>query len=454
LTIIKNIIGEKRVRSQNKQSMSMKISIVGTGYVGLVSGVCFAELGNKVICVDNNKEKINKLKKLVMPIFEPGLKDLVKKNLKKGNISFSSSIKEAVEKTDIIFIAVGTPSKKNGEADLTFIEDVASEIARSMKSYKLIVEKSTVPVDTGRWIMHTIQINNKKKINFDVASNPEFLREGQAIKDFMHPDRVVIGVESEEAKKLLLKLYQPLKAQIVVTDIKSAELIKHASNSFLATKISFINAISQICDLVGADVTKVAEGMGLDQRIGKAFLDAGIGYGGSCFPKDIDAFISIAQKEGYDFSLLKCVKSINEEQKKALVKKIEKTLWILKDKTIGILGLSFKPGTDDMRNAPSVDIIHMLQQEGAKIKVFDPQAMTKAKEVLCNVKFCKDVGSLAKDCDCLVLVTEWNEFKKIDFRGLKRTMKQAVIFDGRNFYDKYKLQASGFKYIGIGKGSK
>jgi len=432
----------------------MKISIVGTGYVGLVSGVCFAELGNKVICVDNNKEKIDKLKKLVMPIFEPGLEDLVKKNLKKGNITFSSSIKEAVEKTDIIFIAVGTPSKKNGEADLTFIEDVASEIARSMKSYKLIVEKSTVPVDTGRWIMHTIQINNKKKINFDVASNPEFLREGQAIKDFMHPDRVVIGVESEEAKKLLLKLYQPLKAQIVVTDIKSAELIKHASNSFLATKISFINAISQICDLVGADVTKVAEGMGLDQRIGKAFLDAGIGYGGSCFPKDIDAFISIAQKEGYDFSLLKCVKSINEEQKKALVKKIEKTLWILKDKTIGILGLSFKPGTDDMRNAPSVDIVHMLQQEGAKIKVFDPQAMTKAKEVLGNVKFCKDVGSLAKDCDCLVLVTEWDEFGKIDFRRLKKIMKQAVIFDGRNFYDKYKLQASGFKYIGIGKGSK
>lgn len=434
--------------------MFMKISIVGTGYVGLVSGVCFAELGNKVICVDNNKQKIDNLKKLIMPIFEPGLEDLVRKNLKNGNIAFSSSIKEAVEKTDIIFIAVGTPSKKNGEADLTFIEDVAAEIARSMKSYRLIVEKSTVPVETGEWIKHTIQINNKKKINFDVASNPEFLREGQAIKDFMHPDRVVIGVESEEAKGLLLKLYQPLKAPIVVTDIKSAELIKHASNSFLATKISFINAISQICDLVGADVMKVAEGMGLDQRIGRYFLNAGIGYGGSCFPKDIDAFISISQNEGYDFSLLKAVKSINEEQKRLLVKKIEKTLWILKDKTIGILGLSFKPGTDDMRNAPSVDIIHMLQQEGAKIKVFDPQAMNKAKEVLNDVRFCKDVDNLAKDCDCLVLATEWDEFKKIDFKRLKRTMKQAVIFDGRNFYDKDKLHSFGFKYIGIGKGSK
>ncbi|HOX54698.1 MAG TPA: UDP-glucose/GDP-mannose dehydrogenase family protein [Candidatus Omnitrophota bacterium] len=432
----------------------MKISIIGTGYVGLVSGVCFAELGNQVICVDNNKQKIANLKKLIMPIFEPGLEDMMRKNVKKGNLAFSSSIKEAIDKTDIIFIAVGTPSKKNGEADLTFIENVAAEIAQSMKSYKLIVEKSTVPVDTGRWIKHTIQINNKKKINFDVASNPEFLREGKAINDFMHPDRVVLGVESEEAKELLMKLYRPLKAPVVVTDIKSAELIKHASNSFLAAKISFINAISQICDLVGADVSKVAEGMGFDQRIGRAFLDAGIGYGGSCFPKDVDAFISIAQKEGYDFSLLKCVKAINEEQKKALVRNIEKTLWILKDKTIGILGLAFKPGTDDMRNAPSLDIIHLLQQEGVKIKVFDPHAMSKAKEVLNNVKFCKDVYDLAKDCDCLVLVTEWDEFGKIDFKRLKKIMKQAIIFDGRNFYDRDKLLSLGFKYVAVGRASK
>jgi UDPglucose 6-dehydrogenase len=432
----------------------MKISIIGTGYVGLVTGVCFAELGNQVVCVDSDKTKIDKLKKLIMPIYEPGLEEIVKKNFQKKRILFSPNIKDAVDMAEVIFIAVGTPSRENGEADLTGIENVAAKIAEHMTSYRLIVEKSTVPVQTGEWIKHTIQINNKKKIDFDVASNPEFLREGSAIKDFMHPDRVVIGVESDKAKDKLIELYKPLKAPIVVTDIKSAEIIKHASNSFLATKISFINAVSQICELVGADVVNVAEGMGLDKRIGKEFLDAGVGYGGSCFPKDVDAFIHLSEKAGYNFSLLKEVRTTNENQKKALIKKIEKTLWILKDKTIGVLGLSFKPGTDDMRNAPSLDIINMLKQEGAKVKVFDPQAMPKAKEVLSGVQFSKDAYDLAKGCDCLVLITEWDQFKKIDFKRAKTIMKQPIVFDARNIFDKDSLEKLGFKYFGIGKGKK
>jgi len=430
----------------------MKVSIIGTGYVGLVTGACLAEIGNEVICIDNDKAKVDRLKKLVMPIYEPGLEEIVKKNFRKKKIIFSSSIKEAVEKTEVIFIAVGTPSRQNGEADLTGIENVATRIAESMASYRLIVEKSTVPVATGEWIKHTIQINNKKKINFDVVSNPEFLREGSAIDDFMCPDRVVIGVESDKAKNKLTELYKPLKAPIVVTDIKSAELIKHASNSFLAAKISFINAVSQICELVGADVVKVAEGMGLDKRIGRAFLDAGVGYGGSCFPKDVDAFITLSAKAGYDFSILKAVRDTNNNQKKTLIKKLEKKLWILKDKTVGILGLSFKPGTDDMRNAPSLDIVKMLQQEGVKIKAFDPQAMPKAKAILNKVEFCKDTYDLAKACDCLILVTEWDEFKKIDFKRIKKLMKQLIVFDGRNIYDRKKLEKIGFKYLGVGKG--
>jgi UDPglucose 6-dehydrogenase len=430
----------------------MRVSIIGAGYVGLVTGVCFAELGNQVICVDNDKEKIEKLNKLTMPIYEPGLKQILKRNFRKKRITFSSSIEEAVEKAEVIFIAVGTPSRKTGEADLTGIENVAMQIAKSMNSYRLIVEKSTVPVQTGEWIKHTIMINKKNKVKFDIASNPEFLREGSAIKDFMHPDRIVIGIETEKAKKKLIQLYKPLKAPIVVTDIKSAELIKHASNSFLATKISFINAISQICELVGADVVKVAEGLGLDRRIGKDFLRAGIGYGGSCLPKDIDAFIDLSKKAGYNFSLLKEVKAINENQKKSLIRKIEKTLWILKGKTIGILGLSFKPGTDDMRSAPSIDIICTLQQDGARIKAFDPQSMSKAKTIFNNVIFCRDVYDLAKDCDCLVLITEWNDFKNIEFKRIKKIMKQPIIFDGRNLFEKDKLQRLGFKYIGMGKG--
>ena len=433
----------------------MKISIIGTGYVGLVTGACLADLGNNVLCADNDPDKIKQLKNLRMPIYEPGLEDLVRNNVKEKRLSFTANIKEAVESSEIIFIAVGTPSLENGEADLTGVENVAKIIARNMNGYKLIVEKSTVPVETGFWVTHTIKVNLPKsrraRLTFDVASNPEFLREGQAIRDFMNPDRIVIGAESQRAKKLLLELYKPLRTHMVVTDIKSAELIKHASNSFLATKISFINAIAQICERVGADVAKVADGMGLDKRIGRAFLDAGAGYGGSCFPKDLDAFITIARKNGYDFELLKAVREVNEEQKRHLVKKIKEAVWLLKDKQIAILGLSFKPDTDDLRNAPALEIILQLQKEGAKVKAFDPQSMDKASRILTGVKFCKDVYETARGSDCLVITTEWNEFKEIDFPRLKRMMAQPIIVDARNIYEPQELKKLGFRYIGIGR---
>jgi UDPglucose 6-dehydrogenase len=429
----------------------MNISIVGSGYVGLVTGGCFAELGNRVICVDNNLEKIKDLKKGIIPIYEPGLEELIKSNVKKKRLTFTSSIKEAVLNSEIIFIAVGTPSLENGEADLTGIETVARNIATNMPQYRLIVEKSTVPVETGKWVKHTIEIYVKHKIKFDVASNPEFLREGSAISDFMHPDRVVIGVESKKAEELLVNLYKPLHAPLVVTDIKSAELIKHASNSFLATKISFINAISRICDKVGADVVEVAHGMGLDKRIAPEFLDAGLGYGGSCFPKDLDAFITISEKLGYPFALLSEVKEINRQQKEFFVSKIKDTLWIIKDKTIGILGLSFKSNTDDIRNAPSLDIIRNLQFEGAKIKAYDPSAMEKTKEVLKDVTFCRNPYEACKGSDCLLVVTDWNEFKELDFNRIKKLLKRPVIVDGRNIYDPKKMGKLGFTYIGIGR---
>lgn len=436
----------------------MNIAIVGSGYVGLVTGVCLAEIGHRVINMDSNRKKIESLKKLKLPIFEPGLEAILVRNVKRKRLSFASSIREATQKATVIFICVGTPSRENGEADLTYVENVSREIARSMDSYKLIVEKSTVPAATGKRIERTIRINLPKKhntktpINFDVASNPEFLREGSAVSDFMHPDRIVIGVESHRAEKLLREIYKPLKAHIVVTDINSAEMIKHASNSFLATKVSFINAVAQICDHVGADVKKIAEGMGFDKRIGRAFLDAGIGYGGSCFPKDIDAFIRLSEKNSYDFLLLKEVRRINESQKQRFIKLIEDKVWILKNKTIGVLGLAFKPGTDDMRNAPSVDIIDVLQREGAKIKAYDPKAMPKAREILRGVKFCKDAYSAASQCDCLLLLTEWDEFKSLNLVKVKRLMKHAMVFDGRNLFDKNQMKQLGFEYFAVGRG--
>jgi len=429
----------------------VNICVIGTGYVGLVTGACFAELGNKVTCVDIDKEKINHLKKGVVPIYEPGLAELVRKNQKRRRISFTTDLKEGVRSSAVIFIAVGTPPKDNGEADLTYVENVSRQIAECMRSYKLIVEKSTVPVETGERIKYTVEINNRNKVDFDIASNPEFLREGSAIHDFMHPDRIVIGVESKGARELLVELYKPLKAPLVVTDLRSAEIIKHASNSFLATKISFINAISNVCERTGADVKKVAEGMGLDKRIGRSFLEAGVGFGGFCFPKDLGAFIHICEKVGYDFGLLRETEKINEAQKRLLVKKIHDVLWIVKGKTIGVLGLSFKPNTDDIRFAPSLDIIAALQQEGAKIKAYDPKAMEKAAAVVKNVKFCKNAYEAAKDANCLVVVTEWDEFKKLDLKKIKKVLRQPLLVDGRNIYEPEAMKALGFKYVSIGR---
>lgn len=432
----------------------MNICIIGSGHVGLVTGACFASLGNRVICVDNDESKIRALKRCIMPIYEPGLEELVKRNSRdEARLYFTQSLREGVKKSEVIFIAVGTPSKDNGETDLSYVEYVSREIALSMPSYRLIVEKSTVPVKTGEWVEHTIKVFNKRNIKFDVASNPEFLREGAAIEDFMHPDRIVIGVKSKRARDILVELYKPLNAPMVVTDIKSAELIKHASNSFLATKISFINAVSNICDAVGADVVEVARGMGLDRRICPEFLNAGIGFGGSCLPKDISAFIKIAEKSGCDFGILKEVREINDNQKRTLIKKIEALLWNLPKKTIGILGLSFKPDTDDIREAPSLDLISLLQKEGAKVKAYDPETMVKAKKgwPMKDVEFCKDAYETSKNSDCLIIVTEWDEFKELDFKKIKKLMRQPIIIDGRNIYDPVELKKLGFRYVGIGR---
>jgi len=431
----------------------MNIAIIGSGYVGLVTGACFAELGNRVICADNDTKKIARIKKGIIPIYEPGLEELINKNTAKKRLKFTSSIKEAVINSEVIFIAVGTPSLENGEADLTGIENVARNIAVNINGYRLIVEKSTVPVETGHWVKHTIETYIKRKIKFDVASNPEFLKEGSAINDFMHPDRIVIGVESKKAQNILTGLYEPLNAPLVVTDIKSAELIKHASNSFLATKISFINAVARICDKVGADIKEVALGLGLDKRIGPAFLNAGVGYGGSCFPKDLDAFIDIAGKLGYDFQLLKSVRKINIEQVRFFLAKIKEALWVIKDKNIAVLGLSFKPNTDDIRNAPAIEIIRALKEEGAKIRVYDPSAMKKAREVLGTGRmvFCKDSYDAVRQADCLLIATEWDEFKELDFGRIKKLMHRPLVIDGRNIYEPRHMQELGFNYIGVGR---
>lgn len=431
----------------------MKIGIIGTGYVGLTTGACFASLGNNVICVDNNEVKVRSLKKGIMPIYEPGLEELVKTNVKENRLSFTTSISDAVKKCEVIFICVNTPPKEDGGADLSAVENVSEAIASHMTSYRLIVEKSTVPVETGMRVKHTIKTNVKKNVEFDVASNPEFLREGSAIHDFLNPDRVVIGVESKRAEKLLRDLYKPVSAPIVVTDIRSAEIIKHASNSFLAAKISFINLISRICDKVGADVNKVAEGIGLDKRIGSAFLRPGAGFGGFCFPKDLAAFIHIGDKLGVDMKMLQGVVDANDEQKEYFLKLIEDNLWNLKNKQIGVLGIAFKPDTDDIRFAPSIDIILKLEREGVKVKAFDPQAMQNAKAVLNGTLYAKDAYDAAKGAEALVILTEWNEFRQLDFKKIKKLMKRPLVIDGRNIYSPEKMRELGFQYISIGRPS-
>lgn len=428
-----------------------RICIIGTGHVGLVTGTCLAELGHKVICMDDDLGKIESLAGGSIPFYEPGLESLVVKNMNSRKLSFTTSIEEAVKQSEIVFICVGTPQKLSGEADLTSVEVVSQRVAKAMNGYRLIVEKSTVPVKTGSWIKKTIEINNPNKIDFDMVSNPEFLREGKAIQDFMHPDRIVIGVENEMAANAMIRLYEPLKAPFIVTNIETAELIKHASNAFLALKISYINAIANICEKVGANVTKVAEGMGYDKRIGREFLDAGIGYGGYCLPKDTAAFIKIAEEAGYNFELLKMVQKINDDQRQQIVEKTRKALWNLNNKTIGILGLSFKPNTDDMREAPSMDIIRKFQEEGAQIKAYDPQAMENAKAIFGDIEYAKNAYEVAAGSDVLVIITEWEEFKNLDLSKIKKLLRQPVIIDGRNIFDPDEVKRLGFNYQGVGQ---
>jgi len=430
----------------------MRLTIIGAGYVGLVTGTCFAELGNEVICADNDTRKIAQLNDGEMPIYEPGLAELVKKNCQDGRLAFTSDIETGIKDSEVIFICVGTPSRDDGSADLSHVEKVSRVIAEHMDSYKLVVEKSTVPVETSDWIKKTIKTFKKNGCEFDVASNPEFLREGSAVEDFMNPDRIVIGVGSKKAEDLLKELYSPIETKIVVTDINGAEIIKHASNSFLATKISFINAVSFLCEKTGADINAVAEGIGLDSRINKHFLRAGAGFGGSCFPKDLKAFIHISEKLGYSFNLLKEVEKINEEQKDRIVRKVKDLLWNLPEKIVAVWGLAFKPDTDDIRSAPAIDIIKRLVKEKANVRVFDPKAMEKAKKELgSSVTYCENIYDAASSADCVILMTEWNEFKEIDWQRVKRVMKHPAVLDGRNIYDGEKLRRLGFKYSGMGR---
>jgi UDPglucose 6-dehydrogenase len=429
----------------------MKLTIIGTGYVGLVTGACFAEVGHQVICVDNDAAKVKVLQEGGIPIYEPDLEGLVKKNTAEGRLSFTTSTAEGVEKSDVIFIAVPTPPLPDGSVDMSFLEKVAREIAGAMTSYKIVVDKSTVPVQTGDKVAETIKRYCKAQVDFDVISNPEFLREGFAVEDLMRPDRIVIGVRTQRPVPALKEIYAPFKAPIIVTDINSAELIKHASNSFLALKISYINAIAVLCEATGANVQEVANGMGMDERIGRRFLQASLGFGGSCFPKDLSAFIKIAEQVGYDFRMLKEVQQINAAQMERFVKKILETLWVLKDKTIGVLGLAFKQNTDDVRMSPAIELCQRLQKEGAILRVHDPKAMEKAKAVLKDVTFVKDMNAVAEGCDALVIATEWDEFKKLDLERVRKALTHPIMFDGRNLFDPAEMERLGFIYKSIGR---
>ncbi len=427
----------------------MKICVIGTGYVGLVTGVCIADLGNNITCVDIDEKKINNLKKGILPIYEPGLDDLLKRNKKR--IKFTTSIKDGIREASIIFIAVGTPPTKTGEADLTFVKSVAKEIGKNMKSSKIIVDKSTVPAGTGDIVESIIEEYSKGKYKFDVASCPEFLKEGSAINDFMNPDRVVIGAKRKEAAEKVAEIFKPLNTKIIISDIRSAEMIKHASNTFLAMKISFINEVANICERVGADVETVANGMGLDKRIGRMFLNAGAGYGGSCFPKDVAALQCIARSENYEPILLSAVMEVNRQQRKVLLNKIKNMMGTLEGRQIGVLGIAFKPNTDDIRDAVAIDIIEALLEKGCRIKAYDPVAMPNAKKALKGVTFSKDAYAAAENAECLVILTEWNEFKELDIKKIKSLMKKPAIVDGRNIYDPAKMKKMGFEYTGIGR---
>ena len=437
----------------------MNIAIVGTGYVGLVTGTCFAETGVNVTCVDVNAEKIENLQKGIIPIYEPGLEDMVQRNVNAGRLHFATALENCLDNVDIVFSAVGTPPDEDGSADLSYVLAVAKTIGANMKKYTLVVTKSTVPVGTAHKVKDTIQAELDKRgvsIEFDVASNPEFLKEGNAIDDFMSPDRVVVGVESERAKKLMTKLYKPfmmLNSRVIFMDIPSAEMTKYAANSMLATRISFMNDIANLCELVGADVNMVRDGIGSDSRIGRKFLYPGCGYGGSCFPKDVKALIKTAEQNGYPMRVLKAVEEVNETQKSLLFEKLEKIFnGDLEGKTIALWGLAFKPGTDDMREAPALVLIEKLRKAGCVVRAYDPAAMGESKRRIGDTIFYAcDMYDALLDADALMLVTEWKEFRLPAWGVVKKTMKQPVILDGRNIYDVKELQDLGFVYRCIGK---
>ncbi len=429
----------------------MTITFIGHGYVGLVTAAVFADLGNTVWVIGHTPEKIEKLKKGILPIYEPGLDEIVKRNIKAKRLLFTLSYSEAIPASKVIFIAVGTPPKQNGEADLSVVFEVAQKIGKHLREYSVVATKSTVPVGTNKKIAEIIK-KAGSQVNFDVVSVPEFLREGQAISDTLHPDRVVIGAESKQAQDILVELHKPIDGQIFLVRLETAEMIKYAANAFLATKISFANAIASLSEKTGADGLQVLQAVGMDRRVGSSFLNAGAGFGGSCFPKDVKALIAIAKGYGYNFKLLKEVEEINHNAMLSIVKKSERLLKSsLKNKTVGILGLSFKPDTDDMRDAPSITIIEELKTLGAKIKVYDPIAINNAKKILCGVTFEKDSYSTAQDCDLLIILTEWNEFKELDLSKIKSAMKQPILLDGRNIYNKEKVESLGFIYQGVGR---
>lgn len=429
-----------------------KICVIGVGYVGLVTGTCFADQGHQVTCIDVDKDRIAKLHKGVMPIYEPGLEEIVRRNAQAGRLTFTTNYKEGLMESEFAFIAVNTPQGSGGEADLQYVRVAAKSIAKAMEHSMIIVNKSTVPIGTGDWVADIVRRHQPEPIDFSVVSNPEFLREGSAINDFMSPDRIVLGSLNPEAAGQVAQLYLSLRAPIMITDLRTAEMIKYASNAFLATRISFINEISSICEALGADVKEVAVGMGYDKRIGPYFLDAGIGYGGSCFPKDVQALAHMAAVHGCHPQLLRAVMDINHDQRRQVIHKLRELLGTLDEKVIGLLGLAFKPNTDDMREAPSVEIIHLLQSEGAYIRAYDPVAMVNASHYLHDVTLCQDVYEAAQGADALVVVTEWNEFKHMSPLKLKEVMRQPIIVDGRNIYDPNQMREMGFTYRGIGRG--
>jgi UDPglucose 6-dehydrogenase len=431
----------------------MDISIIGSGYVGLVTGACFADVGHNVICVDNDARKVETLQAGRVPIYEPGLEEVIHRNVSARRLRFSGNIQEGVGNSLIVFIAVPTPAQPNGDVDLSFIEKVAREIAGVLTDYRVIVDKSTVPVKTGEKVAESIKRYNRHGAKFDVVSNPEFLREGCAVHDLMHPDRIVIGAQSERAIDLMKKVYEPFMAPILVTDINSAELIKHAANSFLALKISYINAVSAICEASGADIQKVADGIGMDRRIGRDFLNAGIGYGGSCFPKDLAAFIAICEQLGVPFNLLKEVQRINAGQKERLLKAMRDTLWVLREKKIAVWGLTFKPDTDDIRSSVAIELVADLLREGAHVTAYDPKGMDKARELktIADARLVPSAIEAIEGAEALVIATEWSEFANVDLAVVKKKMTTPIVFDGRNLFDPETMGELGFHYHSIGR---